>query len=80
MFNATNCMSILADIFYKENCIEKLEAFTSINGALHYGCSINDKKIKLVKSKTPLKSNKFINCNKEKIIVFNPDFEIFLAS
>ena len=46
VFNATYCLSILAQIFDNEKAINKLEMFTSKNGALHYGLKFNKKKNK----------------------------------
>ena len=76
VFNATNCLSILAEIFDKNNSINKLEKFTSINGAKHYDLEINDKKIKLKKNKKPLKLKQSIYCGDSEIIIFQPDFHL----
>ena len=40
-FNATYCLSILAQIFDDEHSISKLENFVSINGANHYNLNSN---------------------------------------
>ena len=70
-------MSILAEIFDKENSINLLENFTSINGAKHYGLEINEEKIKLTKTNKPIKFNDIIEFNGEKIVIFKPDFPVF---
>ena len=77
VFNATNCMSILAEIFDQNNSIEMLESFTSINGAKHYGCKINHEKIKLKKSNKPLKFKKYLKVGNKEVIIFQPNFPVF---
>ncbi|MDA7546220.1 dihydroorotase [Alphaproteobacteria bacterium] len=77
IFNATNCISILAEIFDKKNSIQMLENFVSINGAKHYGCKTNKEKIKLRKSKQPLSFKKSLKFSNREIIIFQPDFSVF---
>ena len=77
IFNATNCMNTLAQIFDNEKSLHMLERFTSINGAKHYDCELNKDKIRLIKSKEPILLQNYISVNKEKIIMFKPDFPVF---
>ncbi len=77
VFNSTYCLSILANIFEKENSIEMLESFVSINGAKHYGIGTNKEKIKLIKSETPITLKSSIKVENEEIIIFKPDFPVF---
>jgi dihydroorotase len=77
IFNATNCISVLAEIFDRENSIEMLEKFVSVNGANHYECEINKEKIKLIKSRTPLSFKKSLKFDNNQIIIFEPDFQVF---
>ncbi len=77
IFNATYCMSTLAQIFDNENQLSNLEKFTSINGAKHYNLNLNKKKIKLFKEKNRLNFKKFLIINNEKIIIFDPEFPVF---
>ena len=77
VFNSTYCLSILANIFEKENSIEMLESFVSINGAKHYGIGTNKEKIKLIKSETPTTLKSSIKVENEEIIIFKPDFPVF---
>ena len=77
IFNATYCMSILAQIFDNENKLSNLEKFTSINGAKHYNLNLNKKKIKLFKEKHRLNLKKFLIVNNEKINIFDPEFPVF---
>ena len=76
VFNSTNCLSILAEIFDKNNSINMLEKFTSINGANHYNLEINNEKIKLKKNMKPLKFKQSIHFGDSEIIVFQPDFHL----
>ena len=77
VFNATYSMSILAQIFDNVNAINKLENFTSINGAQHYGCRINEDKIKLSKSKNNISFIKSLKLKEQEISIFEPDFPVF---
>ena len=77
IFNATNCISILAEIFDKNNSISQLEKFISLNGANHYKLKFNREKIKLIKTKDPINFNEFLKFNDKKIVLFKPDFPVF---
>ena len=77
VFNATNCMSILAEIFDKNKSLNMLEKFVSLNGAKHYGCKINEEKIKLKKSIKPLSQTKSLKFKNKEIVIFEPDFPLF---
>ena len=77
IFNATNCMNILAEIFDKNNSINKLEKFTSINGAKHYGFELNKETLKLKKLNKPLSFRKSLKVGNKEIKIFEPDFPVF---
>ena len=77
VFNSTYCISILAEIFDNKNSIDKLEKFTSLNGAKHYNIPVNSKKIKIVKSNKPISFRKYLEFNGDKIRIFEPDFPVF---
>ena len=77
VFNSTYCLTILAQIFDTNNSLEMLEKFVSINGAKHYGCEINKRKIKLNKSTTPILFDKSLKFGKQEIIIFEPDFPVY---
>ena len=49
IFSAYNALGIYAEIFEKENKLDKLEAFASYYGADFYGLKRNDEKITLIK-------------------------------
>ena len=77
VFNATYCIAVLAEIFDRNNSIQTLENFVSINGAKHYGCEINKEKIKLTKSENPVNFKKALKIKGKEIIIFEPDFPVF---
>lgn len=77
IFNATYCISILAQIFENENTINKLQNFTSINGATHYNLNINKEKIKLIKRNEPIKFKQKLIVENKDIYIFEPDFPVY---
>ena len=77
IFNSTNCMAILAEIFDINGKIEMLENFTSINGAKHYNYPTNKETLKLKKLKNPIKFEKALKVNNQKIIIFQPNFPVY---
>ena len=77
IFNATYCLSILAQIFDNQKKLSSLENFVSINGSRHYNLNLNKEKIKLVKSTNRLKFKKNLNVNDQNIEIFDPGFPIF---
>ena len=77
IFNATYCMSILAQIFDNAKKLHNLEKFVSLNGASHYGLNINKDKIKLKKSSYHLNFRKLLNLGSENILIFQPNFPVF---
>tara|TARA_X000000950_G_scaffold181320_1_gene219911 strand:- start:39358 stop:40398 length:1041 start_codon:yes stop_codon:yes gene_type:complete len=77
VFNASYCISILAQIFENYEALENLEKFISINGALHYKMSPNTKKIILKKENKPILFKKSISVGRSNIMVFDPNFPVF---
>jgi dihydroorotase len=47
IFNAPVCLSVYAKVFEEENALDKLEAFASLNGPMHYGMLANTETITL---------------------------------
>ena len=74
-FTAANSIEILAHIFEEQSALNKLELFTSINGAKFYGKNINSGKIKIVKKDKPTCFPDKISTPRGEITVFKPDFE-----
>ncbi len=54
IYTSINTMSCLAHVFEQENALDKLEAFTSLNGPAWYGLPANEQTITLVKRETPV--------------------------
>jgi dihydroorotase len=48
-FTAPNTMSILAEVFELDGALDRLEAFTSLNGPAYYGLPVNDATLTLVR-------------------------------
>ena len=76
-FTATNSLEILAHIFEEQKSLNKLELFTSINGANFYGKKVNMEKIKLVKNNTPTLFPKKLATPRGKLTIFKPNFETY---
>ena len=77
VFNATYCLSILAQLFEEKKALPNLEKFISKNGANHYDLKINNETIFMVKSSQALSFREYLNVNKQHIKIFKPDFPVF---
>jgi len=71
-FTATNTMACLAHVFEEENALDKLEAFTSLNGPAHYGLPANDATLTLTKGDTPTPYPSHIDTPDGRVTVFDP--------
>lgn len=76
-FTAPNTMSILAHVFEEEGALDRLEKFTSLNGAAFYGLSANDDKIRLIRRDTPAEYPTNITAGDETVTVFDPGFPLY---
>ena len=76
VFSATNTMSCLAHVFEAQNALDKLEGFTSLNGASHYGLMPNSAKITLVKQDEAVDFPEKINVGQQQLTLFNPAFPL----
>ena len=77
VFNATYCLSILAQLFDNENSLHNLEKFVSRNGANHYNLKTNNERILMVKSSKTFSFREFLYVDEKKIKIFKPDFPVF---
>jgi dihydroorotase len=75
-FTATNSMSILAQVFEDEHTLDKLESFTSYNGAAFYGLPRNTGQIRLTRHETPQTIPDKILTDAGPVTVFNPGFPL----
>jgi dihydroorotase len=71
-FTATNTMACLAHVFEEENALDKLEAFTSLNGPAHYSLPVNDATLTLTKGDTPTPYPSHIDTPDGRVTVFDP--------
>ncbi|WP_417279360.1 dihydroorotase [Celeribacter sp.] len=74
-FTATNTMSILAEVFETEGALDKLEAFTSMNGPNFYGLPLNEATITLRKG-TPVQYPTKIDTPNGPVTVFDPQMPL----
>jgi dihydroorotase len=77
VFNTTYCLSILTELFDRNNSLGNLENFVSINGANHYDVEVGTSKIKLEKFKKPISFKHSLKIKNSEIIIFQPNFPVF---
>jgi dihydroorotase len=70
-FTATNTLSILAEVFEQDGALDRLEAFTSLNGPGFYGLRPNDDTITLTKGE-PVTYPTQIETGDGPVTVFDP--------
>jgi dihydroorotase len=78
-FTATNTLSCLAHVFEEETALERLEAFTSLNGPAFYRLPANEARIRLVKHEMPHAYPDKIYTEAGPVTVFNPGFPLYWA-
>ncbi|MBB4953092.1 dihydroorotase [Agrobacterium vitis] len=76
IYTSINTMSCLAHVFEQENALEKLEAFTSLNGPAWYGLPFNDETITMIKREDPVKFPAKIETDAGIVTVFDPMFPL----
>ncbi|MBV1902074.1 MAG: dihydroorotase [Marinosulfonomonas sp.] len=74
-FTATNTVSVLAEVFEKAGALDKLEAFTSLNGAEFYQFPASDSTLTLTRG-APLTYPAKINSGDGPVTVFDPGFDL----
>ena len=74
-FTATNTMSILAEIFEQDGALDRLEAFTSLNGPAFYGLPVNTDTLTLTKG-APVAYPTHIDTPDGPVTVFDPGFPL----
>ena len=74
-FTAPNTLSILAEVFERENALERLEAFTSLNGPNCYGLPVNQQIITLAKGDAVVYPDR-IETGDGDVTVFDPGFDL----
>ncbi|MBW7057334.1 dihydroorotase [Paracoccus bogoriensis] len=76
-FTAPNTMSILAQVFEDEGALDRLEAFTSLNGAAFYRLPPNKDRITLTRRDIPAEYPARIEAGGETVTVFDPGFPLY---
>jgi dihydroorotase len=76
-FTATNTMPLLAHVFEQDAALDRLEAFTSLNGAAFYGLPANEARITLTRHVLPQTFPEKILTEAGPVTVFDPGFPIF---
>jgi dihydroorotase len=74
-FTATNTMSCLAEVFEQEHALDRLEAFTSLNGPAFYHLPPNETHLTLTKGE-PVAYRQKINTPDGPVTVFDPGFPL----
>lgn len=77
IYTAPNTMSCLAHVFEEEGSLDRLEAFTSLNGPEFYGLPPHDALMHLVKEDTPVRYPEQITAGDETVTVFDPGIDLF---
>lgn len=79
-FTAPNTMSILAQVFEEDGALDRLEAFTSLNGPAFYRMAPNADLIRLTQQSSPAQFPTEIAAGDETVTVFDPGFPLFWTS
>ncbi len=74
-FTASNSMSILAEVFEVESALDRLESFTSLNGANFYGLPPNEATLTLRKGDAALYPAKLASPDGD-VTIFDPGFPL----
>jgi dihydroorotase len=74
-FTATNAMSMLAEVFEQEGALDRLEAFTSLNGPAFYRLPVNKERMTLTKG-GPVSYPAKIEVVSGPVTVFDPGYPL----
>ena len=76
-FTAPNWISIAAQVFEDAGALDRLEAFTSLNGPAFYGLPPSDDRIRLTRRDTPVAHPAKITAGGETVTIFDPGFPLY---
>ena len=76
IYTAPNTMSCLAHVFEEEGALDRLEAFTSLNGPAWYGLPPNNETITLVRQEEPVSYPPKCDTGAGPVTVFDPMFPL----
>ena len=74
-FTATNTLSVLAEVFEQDGALDRLEAFTSLNGPAFYGLPANEARVVLQRGE-PISYPARIETGAGPVTVFDPGFPL----
>ncbi|MCY4304506.1 MAG: dihydroorotase [Aestuariivita sp.] len=77
VFSSVNSLECLATVFEEDDALDKLNAFTSLNGAAFYNKPPNELKLHLIRKNSPLVFLQRIKVNANEIAVFDPQIPIY---
>lgn len=77
VFNAPNTLSCLAHVFEEDGALDRLEAFTSLNGPAFYGLSPSEDRIMLIKRHDRFSYPEKIHTEVGTVTVFDPGFPLY---
>ena len=75
-FTAPNTMALLAHVFEAEAALDRLEAFTALNGAAFYRLPPNDTRITLTRHLAPPPTPDKVLTESGPVTIFNPGFPL----
>jgi dihydroorotase len=73
VFNAPVAMQVYAQVFTEEHALDKLEAFSSLNGPRFYGLPVNEERITLQAKPLEAPEQVEVPGGNKSIVVFRPD-------
>lgn len=76
VFNTINTLSCVAHVFEEENALDKLEAFTSLNGPAFYRLPVNERRLKMVKDSQAVSYPAKLSTADGDVTVFNPGVDL----
>jgi dihydroorotase len=76
IYTSVNTMSCLAHVFEQESALDKLEAFSSLNGPAWYGLAPNEERITMVRRDQPVAFPDKRDTAEGPITVFDPMFPL----
>ncbi|MBB4063880.1 dihydroorotase [Gellertiella hungarica] len=77
IYTSINTMSCLAHVFEEEGALDRLEAFTSLNGPAWYGLPANEERMTLVKRAEQVSFPAKIETGAGPVTVFDPMFPLY---
>ena len=75
MFSATNTLSCLAEVFEQDAALDRLEAFTSLNGPAFYRLPANEETVTLTRG-DPVAYPATLETADGPVTVFDPGFPL----